>query len=84
MPQAIVSLGEYENRILNIVKGKFGLRNKSEAINFVLKKYEEKLEPEIRPEYVEKLEKIRKEGYGETFTSIKQLRKKIERRQDAA
>ena len=34
-------------------------------------------ELELRPEYLEKLKKIKKEGYGETFHSIDELRKKI-------
>ncbi len=35
-------------------------------------------EPELRPEYIKRLKAIQKEGYGETFSSILQLRKKIE------
>jgi len=66
MTQAIVRLGEYEDRVLQIVKGKFGLKNKSDAVNFVIQKYdEEMLEPELRPEYVEKIDKIVK---GKHFT----------------
>jgi len=61
MVQAIINLEEHEARILNIVKGKFGLKNKSEAIKLVIDKFEECLEPEIRPEYAEKLGKIRKQ-----------------------
>jgi hypothetical protein len=38
------------------------------------------LEPELRPEYLEKLRRIEKEGYGETFKSIEELRRKIEKR----
>ncbi|MDI6859225.1 MAG: DUF2683 family protein [Methanocellales archaeon] len=62
MVQAIVNLNEHENRVLNIVKGKFGLKNKSEAINLIIKKYEEELlEPELRPEYIEKIREREKE-----------------------
>ena len=62
MVQAVVTLNEHENRILNIIKGKYGLRNKSEAISVVISEYEkELLEPELRPEYVEKLKKREKE-----------------------
>jgi aspartate aminotransferase-like enzyme len=62
MVQAIVNLNERENRILNIVKGKFGLRNKSEAISLVINEYErELLEPELRPEFIEKMRKREKE-----------------------
>ena len=62
MPQAIVKISERANRVLNIIKAKYGLRDKSEAINVMADEYEEALlEPELRPEYVKKIEKIRKE-----------------------
>lgn len=78
MAQAVINLGEYEDRILMIVKGKFGFKNKSDAVNFVIDKFEEEfLEPELKPEYVEKLRKI-KEGKGTRFKSIEELRKHIE------
>jgi len=78
MVQAIINLGEHEDRLLTIVRGKFGLKNKSEAVNFVIDKYgEELLEPELRPEYKEKLLKIDK-GKFKRFVSIDNLRKEIE------
>lgn len=59
MPQAIVKLGEHEDRVLTILRGKYGLKNKNEAINFVINKFEQDfLEPELRPEYKVKLSKI--------------------------
>lgn len=62
MVQAIISLNEHENRVLNIIKGKFGLRNKSEAINLIINEYEKEfLEPELRPEFIEKMKKQEKE-----------------------
>ncbi|MAG47601.1 antitoxin [archaeon] len=62
MPQAIIKLNEHEDRVLNIVKGKYGLKNKSQAINLVIEKYEKEfIEPELRPEYIEKLKRIQKE-----------------------
>lgn len=79
MVQNIINLNEHEDRVLNIVKGKYGLKNKSEAIGLVIIKFEEEfLEPELRPEYVEKLKRIEKEGYGKTFRSIEELRREIE------
>lgn len=78
MAQAVINLGEYEDRILTIVKGKFGFKNKSDAINFVIDKFEEEfLEPELRPEYVKKLSKIKNQK-GIRFKSIEELRKEIE------
>jgi len=62
MVQAIINLNEHENRVLNIIKGKFGLKNKSEAINLVIKEYEKEfLEPELKPEYIEKIREREKE-----------------------
>jgi hypothetical protein len=61
MVQAIINLGEREDRILTIIKGKYGIKNKSDAVNFVISKFEEELlEPELRPEYKVKLNKIMK------------------------
>ncbi len=78
MVQAIINLGEREDRILTIVKGKYGFKNKSDAINFVIEKFEEELlEPQLRPDYVEKLKRIDK-GKFKTFSSIEELRKEIE------
>lgn len=75
MVQNIIELGEREDRILNIVKAKFGLKNKSAAVAFITQTYEESfLEPELRPEYLEKLQKIRKGKYFK-FNSIDELRK---------
>jgi len=78
MVQAIVTLGEHEDRVLTIVKGKFGLKNKSEAINLVIDKFEEGfLEPEIRPEYIEKLKKIKKQK-GIRYKSADEFRRSVE------
>lgn len=77
MVQAIIRLGEYEDRILTIIKGKFGFKNKSEAINFVIDKYQEKfLEPELRPEYKNKLKTIKRQK-SIKFKSLEDLKKKI-------
>jgi len=76
MVQNIIEIGDRADRILNIVKAKFGLKNKSEAVAFITQAYEESfLEPELRPEYLEKLQKIRKGKYFK-FDSIEDLRKK--------
>ena len=59
MVQAIINIDEHKDRVLTIVKGKFGFKNKSQAINFVIGKFEEEiLEPQLRPEYKDKLAKI--------------------------
>jgi len=78
MVQSIIDISENEDRILNIVKAKYGLKNKSQAISIVLNIYQDSfLEPQLRPEYLEKLNKIKKEK-GIPFKNINELRKIIE------
>jgi len=61
MVSAIINIQDGTNRILNIVKAKYGLKDKSEAIDMLAKEYGNNiLEPELRPEYVEKLKKLEK------------------------
>ena len=77
MVQSIIDLGENEDRILKIVKAKHGLKNKSQAVAMIAKIYEESfLEPELRPEYVEKLMKISR-GKHIPFKDINDLRRQI-------
>lgn len=84
MVQAVINIPKEANHILNIVKARYNLKTKSEAIaRVVLERGTELLEPEIRPEYLEKLRRIEKEEHGEIFSSIGQLRNKIEKRQNA-
>ena len=78
MVQNIIDIGEHQDRIINIVKAKYGLKTKSEAINLIADVYEETfLEPELRPEYIERLNNIKKEK-GIKFRNITELRKIIE------
>jgi hypothetical protein len=78
MVQTIIDIDENEDRILNIVKARYGLKNKSQAVALIAKIYGESfLEPELRPEYLEKLMKIDKEK-GIPFRNITELRKQIE------
>ena len=59
MVQAIINIDEHTNRILNIIKAQYGLKDKSSAIDLMATQYEEEiLEPELKPEYVEKARKI--------------------------
>jgi uncharacterized protein (DUF111 family) len=75
MVMNIINLGEKEDRVLNIVKAKYGLKNKNEAVAILVKIYTENfLEPELKPEYLEKLKRIRKEK-GIPFKNIEELRK---------
>lgn len=82
---ARVSLNEYTNRVLMVVKAKYGLKDKSEALNKFAEMYgEEEVERKVKPSYLRKLDRIeadywkqaKKPGYRPT--SIGQLRKEIE------
>ena len=78
MVQAIVNIENHTNHILNIVKAKYNLRNKSEAIDMMAVQYEENiLEPELRPEYIEKALKIMEEKPIKVGT-VEDLRKRYE------
>ena len=62
MTQALIKLNENINRVLNIVKAKYDLKDKSETIEFIVKKYVEyENEPELKPEFIDKINKIKKE-----------------------
>lgn len=62
MVQALINLNDNTNRILNIIKAKFDLRDKGEAVEFIVNRYIEfENEPELRPEFIEKMKKVRKE-----------------------
>jgi hypothetical protein len=78
MVQAVINIDENTNRVLNIVKAKFGLKDKSQAINIVVSEYEQSsLEPELRPDYLAKLQHIKKQK-GIRFKNINELRAHIE------
>ena len=77
MVQAIININNHTNHILNIVKAKYDLRTKSEAIDLMAEQYEEDiLDPELRPEFIEKAKKIMKEK-PEHVGTPNDLRKKI-------
>ena len=78
MVKAIIDISEEANRILNILKAKYGLKDKSHAINIMAEKYEEELlEPQLRPEYVKKAERIINQK-AIKIGSIANLRKRYE------
>ena len=79
MVQAMINISEDTNQVLNIVKARFNLKDKSEAIEKVVLDYgEDILEPELRPEFIQRIKRIEKEGKFKTFKSVEELRKDIE------
>ena len=62
MVRALIELDENLNRVLNLIKAKYGFKDKSEAISFVVSKYiDDEAEPDLRPEFIEKMRKIQQE-----------------------
>jgi len=77
----MINIPKEANHILNIVKARDNLKTKSQAIAKIVINYGASiLEPEIRPEYLDKLKRIEQEGYSKTFSSIKELKKGIEKK----
>jgi hypothetical protein len=75
MVKAIIDISDHSNHVLKIVKAKYGLNDKSEAIDFITTRYEEEImEPELRPEFVEKVKKIKKGK----FMQVKDFSKRYE------
>ena len=63
MTKAMIQISEKANRILNIVKAKYALKDKSQAINKMTEEFGKLLlEPQLRPEYAKKLRRIEEEG----------------------
>lgn len=78
MVQAMIEIPEKVNHILNIVKARYNLKTKSEAIaKIVIECGENIIEPELRPGYLEKLQKLEKEK-GIRFKDITELRNILE------
>ncbi|MCL2477361.1 DUF2683 family protein [Candidatus Bathycorpusculum sp.] len=62
MVKAIIEIDERTNRVLNIIKAKHGLKDKSQAINLMAQQFEENLlEPELKPEFIESLKASKNE-----------------------
>jgi hypothetical protein len=75
MVKSIVNLNEEENRVINIVKAKYGLKDKSQALSIIVKRFEEhELELELRPEFVKEIEDTRKKG---KFIKVKNFAKEF-------
>ncbi len=79
MVQAIININDNANRVLNILKAKFGLRDKSQAIEIMAEQYEEEiLEPELRPEYIKKALRIHRQ-HSIRVGTVENLRKRYEK-----
>lgn len=61
---ARVELDEYTNRVLGVIKMKYGLKDKSEALNKFIELYgDEVIEKEANEEYIKKVIEVTKKHY---------------------
>ena len=62
MVKAIINISDDANRILNIIKAEYSLKDKSEAIDKMAEDYKELVfEPSVKSSYLKKLKQIQKE-----------------------
>ncbi|MDP3882134.1 MAG: DUF2683 family protein [Nanoarchaeota archaeon] len=74
--QAMIEIPEEVNQILNIVKARYNLKDKSEAISKVVTDYGlEILEPQLRPEFIERMSNV-KEEKAITIGGIEEFKKR--------
>jgi hypothetical protein len=72
MVQNIIKLSERENRIVNVVKAKSGMKNKNQALGFIIQTYAK----QHLPEMMQPLEKPGRPTE-QHISNIEELRKKI-------
>ncbi len=77
MVYARITLNDYANKVLNVIKAKFNLRDKSEAINKFIDLFgDEVVEKEAKDEYLKKVLEIEKnhlQKYGQRKMSVQEL-----------
>ena len=63
MVQAMIQISKDANQVLNIVKARYNLKDKSQAIERVVLEFGKNfLEPELQPDFVKKLNSRQNEG----------------------
>ncbi len=74
MVSGMIDISEHANRVLSIIKARYGLKDKSAAIEQMTYEYEEKiLEPGFKPEFVQEIIEARTHGKFRKIKKIEQL-----------
>lgn len=61
MTHALINLSDETNKVLNMIKAKFNLKDKSQAVEAVVEHYIEcEGEPDFKEEFLEKIRKAEK------------------------
>lgn len=62
MVHAMIHISEQVNQLLNIIKARYNLKDKSQAIEYAVMEYGSSiLEPQLRPEFIAKMSERQKE-----------------------
>lgn len=73
MVQNIIKLSEKENRIINMVKAQHGMKNKNQALGFIVQTYAKHFMPvALRP-----IKKVRRSTDRKQVKNVEELRKSI-------
>lgn len=79
MIQARITISDRTNHILNIVKAKYNLKDKSAALDKIVADYEEKiLEPQFKPEFIKELLETENDEEIGPFKTVAELKAYIE------
>jgi hypothetical protein len=75
--QALLDISENTNRVLNVIKAKYNLKDKSQAVEYLVGQYvDESEDRELRPEFIERIKKARK-GKFHTYKNMEDFAKAI-------
>jgi hypothetical protein len=62
MVKGLIEIDENTNRVLSVVRAKHGLKDKGKAVEWIVGKFiESQNEPELKPEFVEKMKRIERQ-----------------------
>ena len=80
MVDARVSLGKYSNTVLTVVKAKYDLKDKSQALNKFIEIYgSNEIEPQVKESYVKKILKSEEEYFKKYPKGNKMTKKELDR-----
>lgn len=73
MPQNIIKLSQREDRIINMVKAMKGMKNKNQALGFIIQKYAH----HFLPEALKPIENPKRQSAKRHVKDLEELRKGI-------
>lgn len=73
MVQNIIKLSERENRIVNIIKAKHGMKNKNQALGFIIQTFAK----QFLPESLQPIEKPKRSSERKQVETIEEFRKEL-------